>query len=202
MSSQSLRSKLHHLMQSPDIAFIFFILLALLISLLWMFGETTLEALMYHQDAIANGEVWRIITGHLVHTNGWHLLLNLASLSLIGWLFSQHLSIRYWISIFTLSALMISLAYFLFAPQFQYYVGLSAVLYAVIIVGSLLDLKQQPFIATLILVVVTTRVIWQQLYGSVDDLAELIGDRVAVESHLFGIITGYIQGLFLLWWKK
>jgi len=138
----------------------------------------------------------------MVHSNGWHLLLNLASLLLIGWLFCQHLSISLWSAVFSLSAFLISMAYYWFAPQFQYYVGLSATLYAVIIIGSLLDLKQQPLIASLILLVVTGRVIWQQIFGSVDELAALIGDRVAIESHLFGIITGYILGLFLLWWKK
>ncbi len=202
MVSQSIKHKLQSLGMLPHKSFIFFLSVALLVTVLWSLGDSITQHLMYHQRSIADGQVWRIITGHLVHSNGWHLLLNITSLLLIGWLFSQHLDIRLWATVFLLSALMISLTYFWLAPQFQYYVGLSAVLYAIIIIGALFDLKQQPLIAIIILLVVTGRVIWQQFSGGVDELAELIGERVAVESHLFGIIIGYLQGLFLLWWKK
>ncbi len=180
----------------------FFISIALLISVLWILGEPTLEALMYHRQAIAEGQYWRFITGHLVHSNGWHLLLNLASLIMIGLLFNHHLSITFWFIVFVVSAFLISAAYFWYAPEFDYYVGLSAVLYAAIIIGALLDLKEQPLIAAIILIVVTGRVIWQQYAGSVDGLAEIIDSRVAIESHLFGIISGYLIGMILVWRQR
>ena len=170
-------------------------------SILWLMGDSTLNALMYHRDAIISGEFWRYLSGHLVHSNGWHLLLNLASLTMIGLLFSSHLSIILWALVFVLSGVMISSGYFFVAVQFQSYVGLSAILYAVIIIGALLDIKQQPLIAVLVLVVVTGRVIWQQFSGSMESLASIIEDRVAIESHLFGIISGYIQGFALLLWQ-
>ena len=183
-------------------SFLLFIIIALIITLLWLLGKSTLENLMYHREAIIDGQYWRFISAHLVHSNGWHLLLNLASLLMIGWLFSQHLSVILWLLVFVCAALSISAAYFWIAPEFDYYVGISAVLYAVIIVGALLEIKQQPLMATVILLVVTGRVIWQQFSGSVDALAELIDQRVAIESHLFGIITGYILGLAILLWQK
>ncbi|PCJ48890.1 MAG: rhombosortase [Gammaproteobacteria bacterium] len=179
-------------------SFLFFLVLGSLSSLLWIIGDTSLNALMYNRTAIVDGEYWRVITGHLVHSNGWHLLLNLASLFMIGLLFSQHLSIRFWLISFLSSAMIISGCYYWIAPEYHYYVGLSAVLYGVIIIGALLDLKQQPLIALLILVVVTGRVIWQQYSGSMDSLADLIEDRVAIESHLFGICSGYVIGLVLV----
>jgi len=179
----------------------FFIIVAALIILLWIPGEYSIELLNYQRSAVSNGEYWRLITGHLVHSNIWHLLLNLASLTMIGLLFSQHLSIKLWSTVFILSAIIISGCYYFIAPEYERYVGLSAVLYSVIIIGALHDLKQQTLVAMLILIVVTGRVIWQQYHGSVDSLAELIGDRVAIESHLFGISTGYLIGLTLLTWN-
>jgi len=181
---------------------LFFIMVALLSSLFWLAGETTLNTLMYHRQAIADGELWRLISGHFVHSNGWHLILNLASLMMIGLLFSNHLSIGTWSLMFIISGFFVSGCYFWIAPEFDYYVGLSAILYGVIIIGALLDLKHQPLIATIILIVVTGRVIWQQFSGSVDSLSDLIEDRVAIESHLFGIISGYILGLGLLFWRS
>lgn len=177
---------------------LFFIFTGMTSTLLWLLGESTLNALMYHRSGIASGELWRVLSGHIVHSNGWHLLLNLASLLMIGLLFSQHLTRLFWFFVFVLSGLMISACYFWIAPEYEYYVGLSAVLYAVIIIGALLDIKEQPLIAVLILVIVTARVIWQQYSGSMDSLAELIEDRVAIESHLFGICTGYVLGIILL----
>lgn len=183
-------------------SFLFFFTTGLIVSALWLMGDSTLDSLMYHRDSVANGEFWRFITAHFVHSNGWHLLLNLASLLLVGLLFCHHLSIRAWSILFISSALMISATYFWIAPEFKSYVGLSAVLYGVIIVGALLDLKNEPFIATVVLLIVTGRVIWQQFFGSVEELATLINERVAIESHLFGIISGYLQGIFLLWQQK
>ena len=179
-------------------AFYFFIIVGLISSLLWLTGSSGLDALSYHRDSVEGGQFWRLLTGHFVHSNGWHLLLNLASLMMIGLLFSQHLSIFLWTIAFVASGLFISACYYFIAPQYQYYVGLSAILYGVIIVGALLDLKEQTIIAALVLIVVTGRVIWQQFSGSVESLADLIESRVAIESHLFGIISGYLLGVIFL----
>jgi len=191
-----LHSKLLTLFDNKSLLFFFSI--AIISTTLWLLGESTLNALMYHRSGIKAGEIWRILSGHIVHSNGWHLLLNLASLMMIGLLFSQHLTRLVWLLSFVLSGLMISACYFWIAPEYEYYVGLSAVLYAVIIIGAILDIKEQPLIAVIILVIVTARVIWQQYSGSLDSLAELIEDRVAIESHLFGIGSGYVLGILLL----
>ena len=200
LPSHLLSSKLHSqlLKLINNKSLLFFIFTGMTSTLLWLLGEPTLNGLMYDRSAIASGELWRALSGHIVHSNGWHLLLNLASLLMIGLLFSQHLTRLFWLLVFVLSGLMISACYFWIAPEYNYYVGLSAVLYSVIIIGALLDIKEQPLIAVIVLVIVTARVIWQQYSGSMDSLAELIEDRVAIESHLFGICSGYVIGLTLL----
>jgi rhomboid family GlyGly-CTERM serine protease len=179
-------------------ALMFFILTGITSTLLWMLGDSALIALRYDRSGIFSGQLYRLLSGHIVHSNGWHLLLNLTSLGMIGLLFSQHLSRRIWLFVFVLSALIISTCYLWIAPEYEYYVGLSAVLYAVIIIGALLDIKEQPLIAMIILLLVSARVIWQQYSGSMDSLAMLIEDRVAIESHLFGICTGYFLGIILV----
>jgi len=183
-------------------SFLLFIGIAVIAILIWLGGDQSLGLLRYDASAINDGQYWRAITGHIVHSNGWHLLLNLASLIMIGTLFSERLTAKMWLLVFSLSALAVSACYFWLAPEFGYYVGLSAVLYGVIIIGALLDIKQQPFTGWVVLVFVTARVIWQQYSGSVDSLAEIIEDRVAIESHLFGISTGYVLGLLLLWRQR
>ena len=44
------------------------------------------------RDLIDKGEGWRIITGNLAHTNGWHLLLNLSGLAVLYSLFREYLT--------------------------------------------------------------------------------------------------------------
>ena len=185
-------SKLEAVLKGLSPQIVFFVSIGALIALTWLLGDTGVRALQLDPEGIEQAEFWRLLTGHLVHTNLWHLLLNIASLTLIAMLFSALLSVKEWGVVFIASALLISCAYLLLSPDFDHYVGLSAVLYAVIIVGACFDIKTHPVIATTVLVIVTGRVIWQQYSGAVDELAHLINARVAIESHLYGVITGYL----------
>ena len=49
------------------------------------------EAWIYDRVAIGGGEVWRLVTGHWVHTDSWHALWNIAALLLLGLLFERRL---------------------------------------------------------------------------------------------------------------
>jgi len=175
-----------------------FIIVAVIVSLLWLGGTELSNQLAFHRLLIIEGEFWRLISGHLVHSNTWHYLLNLASLTMIALLFGSLMSNINWSFAFLFCALFVSGCYLVLAPQYTSYVGLSAVLYGVIIVGALLDLKDNKLVAIILLLVVTGRVIWQQFDGPSEELAELVNNRVAVESHLFGIISGYLFGLYKL----
>ena len=170
---------------------------AVAISLLAIGGDNLAQLLAYHRDYISSGEFWRLLTGHLVHSNTWHYLLNLASLLFIGALFGQLLSGAVWATAFVFCGLSISGIYWFFAPGFTSYVGLSAVLYGVIIIGAIQDLPKNKLIAIALIIIVTGRVIWQQFDGASESLTELVENRVAIESHLFGIITGYLFSLLL-----
>ena len=174
-----------------------FIAIGILIVALWFGGNDWVLALEYHRDKIAAGELWRILTGHLVHTNTWHMLLNLTSLLFIGLLFGTLLSAKVWIAAFVFCSLAVSAAYWFIAPQFIIYVGLSAALYGVIIIGALEDFNNNKLIAGALLIIVTGRVIWQQFDGASDSLADMVDSRVAIESHLYGIVSGYVFSLIL-----
>lgn len=175
-----------------------FVVLMVIISLLWLAGDSWRQALEYNRAEIADGDIWRIISGHLVHSNGWHLLLNISSLGLIGLLFGSQLNARLWAVAFVFCGLVVSGAYWFISPEYNSYVGLSAALYGVIIIGALEDLQENPWIAAALLLIVTGRVIWQQFDGASPELAELVESRVAIESHLYGMLAGYFYAL-LLW---
>ena len=70
--------------------------------LLWVIALSLVTALLFSPcqiisspsiaTLIAQGEGWRIITGNLAHTNGWHLLLNLSGLAVLYSLFQEYLT--------------------------------------------------------------------------------------------------------------
>lgn len=86
------------------------------------------QALLYFNAAkIANGETWRILTGHFMHSDPDHLLWNGAGLAVLGTLI-EHRSRKLLLS--ALAAGLISVNILLMSPltQLEYYCGLSGVL--------------------------------------------------------------------------
>lgn len=47
-------------------------------------GEWVLNGLMFDKQAILNGEFWRILTGHFVHSNFAHLFWDVLALIILG----------------------------------------------------------------------------------------------------------------------
>ena len=84
------------------------------------------DELVYERTALANGELWRAWTGHLVHFGWPHLVVDAGLLFILGW-FGER---RY--PAFTRWGLLlmppfISAAIYWFDPTMQRYGGLSAV---------------------------------------------------------------------------
>jgi len=82
--------------------------------------------LQYDRTAILHGEVWRALTGHLVHWSGDQLLWDGLALGFLGWLCERE-SRASFLRCFVLSALLISLTLWFAAPWMTTYRGLSGV---------------------------------------------------------------------------
>ena len=73
-------------------------------------GDFAREALAYDREQVAAGELWRLVTAHVVHLGWSHLLLNLAGLWLAWYLVSSCLSLRQWLLVLAVPAASPSLA--------------------------------------------------------------------------------------------
>ena len=62
----------------PNSRFGAYLLLAALLLLLALLPEPMQQWLRYDRSALQTGQYWRLFSGHLLHSNGWHLLMNLA----------------------------------------------------------------------------------------------------------------------------
>ena len=173
---------------------------ALLMLALALGGESVRDGLRYDRAAIESGQLWRLLTCHLVHLNLNHALLNLAGFLLCSWFFDDLLRARHVLIWFALSAPVVGLAFYLFEPQLGWYVGLSGILHGYFILCLLLGVPGQPLLHLVVLALVAGRLTWEQLPGyDVDYLRDWIDGRVFVNAHLYGAIVGSLLGGALLW---
>ena len=162
----------------------------LIISAIVIFATPLSELFEYNRTLFATGEYWRIITGHFSHSNGYHLMLNLAGVVLIWALHGEYYdSKKYALALFLL-ALYSGGGLFIFYPQNTLYNGLSGVLHGLIIIGALTDCQKGMKTGYLLFIGVWLKIAWEQYTGPSAELGELIEARVAIEAHLIGAVSG------------
>lgn len=162
-------------------------------------GFEALYWLRYEREGILNGQVWRLLTGHLMHLGWPHLLLNLAGLALLWIIFGRLLSFARWIVALTCCALGVSLGLLLFHPELDWYVGMSGVLHGMFVIGAVAGIRSGYRAEWLLLGLLTLKLAWEQIQGATSATTEFIGGAVIVDAHLYGAITGLIVALALRW---
>jgi rhomboid family GlyGly-CTERM serine protease len=97
-----------------------------LVTIALALSPTLPTALEFDRTAIRSGEIWRLLTGHLVHFDRSHLLWDLAGFALlVPWLRSW--TWRQWAVLLGGAALFIAGGVLLLQPHFQTYRGLSGI---------------------------------------------------------------------------
>ena len=141
---------------------------------------------IWDKSAIVDGQWWRILTGNFSHTNYSHLLMNLAGLWIISYLFQptrkQLISALILISLVTGLALLLS--------SIQVYVGLSGTLHGLFGLFALREALNGRQSSWLLVLGLVAKIAWEQLVGPSSTTGELINARVAIEAHLAGTLTG------------
>lgn len=157
-------------------------------------GPTVGDALRYEREAVLGGQIWRLVTGNLVHLGWSHLLLNLAGLALIWALFRQALGAWAWIITFMVCALGVGLGMLLLNARIGWYVGLSGVLHGFFAAGAVAARDINPGTKALILGLLGAKLLWEQVYGSLPGTTAAAGGNVIVDAHLYGALAGLVAG--------
>jgi membrane associated rhomboid family serine protease len=84
-----------------------------LLVLLWALGDGTKMLLRYERAAVFDGDWWRLVTGHLVHVDLRHTLLNVAGGIAMTALFFDTFSIKNWIVILVASLIACDVGFLL-----------------------------------------------------------------------------------------
>ncbi|WP_420833498.1 rhombosortase [Shewanella pneumatophori] len=174
--------------------------MALLVSVLcsiFYFADFA-STLAYQRYFILDGQWWRLITGNLLHTNFWHLLMNLAGFWVIVALHEQYYRMTGLALLFTCLCLLQGLGLLGFYPELIGYVGLSGMLHGLFTYGAVFDIRQGYKSGYLLLLGVIVKVAYEQYFGASAEVTELINARVATEAHLVGLVCGIACAVIIL----
>jgi rhomboid family GlyGly-CTERM serine protease len=154
----------------------------------------------YDRQLIEDFEWWRIISGHFLHTNLNHRLLNILGVALLWALHGQYYQTGQYLLLFLILCLGTSISLYVFTPSLIRYVGLSGVLHGLFIVGAYLDIKHKFKTGWLLLIGIWIKVLHEQFFGASAQVAQLISANVAIDAHLYGTISGtvVIFGILML----
>ncbi len=176
---------------------------AIIALLLAVFHDTINPVFAYDRSLILSGELWRLLTGNFMHTNWMHFGLNMGGLGLIWLVYSDLATFRWQLSFLLLPLLGCTLLLLAFSPDMERYVGLSGGLHGTIVAFGLADFRKNRLLSILLVIGVSVKLIYEQLYGSSESIEQLIAANVAVDAHLWGAISGLILGgIFLLSTRK
>ncbi|GIU49100.1 rhombosortase [Shewanella sairae] len=161
---------------------------SLLCTALFAFGLD--NELSYQRYLILESQWWRLLTGNLLHTNLWHLVMNLTGLWVIIALHEQHYRATKLSVLFIILCLLQGIGLLAFYPELVGYVGLSGMLHGLFAYGAVFDIRQGYKSGYLLLLGVILKVAYEQYYGASAEVTALIDARVATEAHLIGLMCG------------
>jgi rhomboid family GlyGly-CTERM serine protease len=163
-----------------------------------VFGETGRTWLRYEREPIAAGELWRLVTGHLVHLGPSHALMNVAALAVLALVLSRYLKSLDWLSVFLFSALAIDGGLFWAAPSVVWYVGLSGVLHGFWASATVFAWRDDQRQAAVLTALIVFKLSYESWYGPVPMTGAVAAGPVIAVAHAYGAAGGVCWALSAL----
>ena len=170
-------------LQSPDWRFV-----AMMIPFMTLLQAIGPEYFRYQQDLVEQGQIWRFVSAHWVHVGWMHLLLNGLGLAICVSLTTPGWSPARWLLCCVIMAIGISTLLVLYNPDVIDYAGLSGVLFGLYMLTALSLYSRDRLIAVLIIAAIVIKVLMEQFSFYDFNSGDLIGARVIVDAHLYGLL--------------
>jgi len=162
------------------------------------------DVFIFSRERIISGEIWRIWSGQLVHSNYSHLLMNASGFVILLIIYKNTFSnIQLLIRIAYLSS-CIGLGLYIFNPEIQLYAGLSGIIYGLFTIAAIQAYFQNKhLLAYPIFIAISGKIFWENVDGSINNTSSsIINAHVASDAHLYGYISALILELFIAIHKK
>lgn len=157
-------------------------------------GEPVRMQLRYERSALAHGQLWRLLTAHLVHLDVRHALLNILGLILVWALFAREYRPRAWLVIVLAAALAIDAGLWFADSTVRWYVGSSGILHGAMAAGALAQLRCGATEGWVLGAILVLKLLYEQIAGPLPFSGS---DPVVVDAHLYGVLGGAVAGAFL-----
>jgi rhomboid family GlyGly-CTERM serine protease len=160
-----------------------------LLAILCLVPASSLE---WRPDLAHSGEWWRLVTGHLVHLNGWHLVLNLAGLAVVLALYPRLLPLLTLSIALICLAIFISLGLLLLLPELPGYRGFSGCLHGLAALLAIRGFREDRLLSSSILVLLAGKLVMESAGLGLAGSANLIGGPVVWQAHALGFAGGIV----------
>lgn len=169
--------------------------------LIMVLEPTSSEWLRYQSNEVSSGQLWRLMTANLCHSNWNHWLLNITGLWLMD-LFLQPVLSKTQRTSLLLFCCLVNVVLMHLTMNLAWYVGLSGALHGYLVGGALLSWSSSKRLNAAILVVIGGK-LFVELFWQINQATEqLIGANVVEEAHSYGAVSALIYVLILYVVKK
>lgn len=155
---------------------------------------------VFDRNAILDGEWWRLLSGHWVHSDTAHLAWNIGALIVLGWLI-ERTSRRLLLIALLAGMATVSLGVWLLLPGLDYYCGLSGVLNTLLLVAlhRLWGETRHPIVSVTAILAVIKLIVELSSHQAV--LTHTAWPSVP-EAHLAGVLAGAVLVLIIAFWTR
>ena len=160
-------------------------------------GDTAREVLRYERARIGDGELWRLITGHLAHLGGSHFLLNGAGLALVWYLVGDALRTSGWAAVAIASLIAMDAGFWLLNPELAWYVGLSGLLHGILAAGLVMRIGSLRPELIALAILLAGKIAWEQFAGPLPGSEAGSGGPVVVDAPPYGAIGGALAAVVI-----
>lgn len=169
--------------------------IAALAGLVELGGQPVRALLEYRRDALAEGQLWRLLTGHLAHLGPSHMLMNVAALAVLALVLQPYLRPRDWLGAGLAAALAIDAGLYWLYPATAWYVGLSGVLHGFWAAAVVSAMAGQRRDAVPLAVLLLAKLAYERFVGPVPLTESIAAGPVVTAAHVWGAVGGALWAL-------
>ncbi len=154
-------------------------------------SDASFDLFSLRHTQVTQGQVWRLVSGNLVHFGWAHTLMNLAAFLLCSFALLTDLSIKRFTALFVCCCLAVGIGIYSLNPELANYAGLSGVIHGLIVAGLWYTKRHPLWLRILALAIVLGKIVQEHSANyQANELQALIPVPVAVDAHLYGAIAG------------